>query len=174
MSTRPIVSIIAAVAENGVIGAAGAMPWRLSTDMKRFKRLTMGRPVVMGRKTFDSIGKRLAGRRTIVVTRQHQIGVDGVETAESLPAALTLAGRNAAEGEVFVAGGGEIYADAIGAADRLYITFVAARPRGDVHFPPIDRKSWKEISSESFPAGERDSAPTRFVVFERTGDSRLD
>ena len=174
MNTRPIVSIIAAVAENGVIGAAGAMPWRLSTDMKRFKRLTMGKPVVMGRKTFDSIGKPLPGRHTIVVTRQDRLGVDGVEIAGSLSSALAMAGRSAADGEVFVAGGGEIYADAIGIADRLYITFVAARPQGEVYFPTIDRHEWKEISSEPYPAGERDSAPTRFVVYERVDRPGVD
>lgn len=174
MNTSPVVSIIAAVAENGVIGADGAMPWRLSTDMKRFKRLTMGKPVIMGRKTFDSIGKPLPGRQTIVVTRQTDLEIDGAEIVGSLEAALALASQNAADGEVFVAGGGMIYADAIAAADRLYLTHVAAQPDGDIRFPAIDPTVWREIASESFPAGERDSAPTRFVVYERSAGSVRD
>ncbi len=167
--TRPAVSIIAAVAENGVIGAAGAMPWRLSTDMKRFRRITMGKPVIMGRKTFEAIGRPLAGRLNVVVSRQEGYRPEGVMVAASLEEALALASEHGGTeaGEVIVAGGGEIYAAAIGRADRLYITHVEASPEGDVHFPEIEPAAWRATETEKVPAGERDSAATIFVVYER-------
>ncbi len=168
MSGKTTLSIIAAVAENGVIGADGAMPWRLSTDMKRFKRLTMGKPVVMGRKTFESIGKPLPDRLNIVVTRQADFRAGGVEVKASLDLALAFAAERAGEaGEVVVIGGGQVYAAAMARADRLYITHVALRPEGDVRFPVIDPAVWREVSREVVPAGERDSAATTFVVYER-------
>lgn len=165
----PTVSIIAAVAENGVIGADGAMPWRLSTDLKRFKRLTTGKPVVMGRKTFESIGKPLAGRLNVVVTGNPDFRADGdVAVVPDLEAALALAADRAGEAqEVVVIGGGQVYAAAMDRADRLYITHVAARPEGDVHFPDIDPEIWHPVSQEEVPAGERDTAATRFVIYER-------
>lgn len=163
------VSIVAAVADNGVIGSNSKMPWRLSTDMKRFKRLTMGKPVVMGRKTFESIGKPLPGRLNVVVTRQPGFRPEGVAVAASLDAALAMAAEAADKGEVVVAGGGEIYAAAIGLADRLYITHVAARPEGDTRFPDIDPAVWRATATETVPAGEKDSAATRFVIYERVG-----
>jgi len=166
----PTISIIAAVAENGVIGSDGKMPWRLSTDMKRFKRLTMGKPVVMGRKTFESIGKPLAGRPNVVVTRQPGFRPEGATVAPSLDAALTLAAERQEDGEVIVAGGGEIYAAAIGLAERLYITHVEARPEGDTRFPDIDPAIWRATATETVPAGEKDSAATRFVIYERVGN----
>ena len=167
-SGRPTVSIIAAVAENGVIGAHGAMPWRLSTDMKRFRLLTMGKPVIMGRKTFESIGKPLAGRLNVVVTGNPGFRADGIAVVPNLEAALALATDRAAEaGEVVVIGGGQVYAAAMDLAARLYITHVAAEPVGDVHFPDIDPAVWRPVSQEEVPAGERDTAATRFVVYER-------
>ncbi|MEQ8694942.1 MAG: dihydrofolate reductase [Bauldia litoralis] len=170
MSAKPIVSIIAAVAENGVIGADGAMPWRLSTDMKRFKRLTTGKPVVMGRKTYESIGKPLVDRLNVVVSRQDSFRPDGVAVRSSLAEALALATDRAGEaGEVVVIGGGQVYADAMALADRLYITHVAVSPEGDVHFPAIDPSVWRETVREEVPAGERDSAPTVFAIYERPG-----
>lgn len=169
------VSLIAAVAANSVIGAGGAMPWRLSTDMKRFRRLTMGKPVIMGRKTYESLGKPLDGRFNIVVTRQPGFTPAGATVAPSLDAALLIAGQEAevaGEDEVMVIGGGEVYAAAIGAADRLYITHVDASPEGDVHFPVIDPAEWRATASEQVPAGPRDTAPTTFVVYERVDDRR--
>ena len=167
-SGRPTVSIIAAVAENGVIGADGAMPWRLSTDMKRFRLLTMGKPVIMGRKTFESIGKPLAGRLNVVVTGNPGFRADGIAVVPNLEAALALATDRAAEaGEVVVIGGGQVYAAAMDLAARLYITHVTAEPVGDVHFPDIDPAVWRPVSQEEVPAGERDTAATRFVVYER-------
>lgn len=170
MSAKPIVSIIAAVAENGVIGADGAMPWRLSTDMQRFKRLTTGKPVVMGRKTYESIGKPLVDRLNVVASRQETFRPDGVTVLPSLEEAVAFAAANAGDsGEIVIIGGGQIYADAMALADRLYITRVAAAPAGDVHFPAIDPSVWRESAREAVLAGERDSAATVFTIYDRVG-----
>jgi dihydrofolate reductase len=167
---KTVVSIIAAVADNGVIGAGGAMPWRLPTDMRRFKQLTLGKPVVMGRKTYESIGKPLPGRTNIVVTRQADFRPEGVLVADSLEAALELAiaeaGKSGAA-EIMVMGGGELYRQAIGRAGRLYITHVHAEPHGDARFPPIDPSRWREGSREAMAGGQTDSAACHFVVYER-------
>lgn len=170
MSARPAIALIAAVAENGVIGAGGAMPWRLATDMKRFKALTMGKPVIMGRKTFASIGKPLAGRANIVVTRERRFLAEGVTVAPDLAeaiAAATAAAARTGVGEVMVIGGGEIYAQAMPHADRLYVTHVHAAPEGDARFPRIDPGMWRAVAREAFAAGEKDSAATTFVTYER-------
>jgi dihydrofolate reductase len=162
--------MIAAVAANGVIGREGEMPWRLSTDLKRFRRLTMGKPVIMGRKTWESIGRPLAGRDNIVVTRQAGFAPEGVQTAPDLAEALALGreiARSKGASEVMVIGGGTVYAAAMPFADRLYVTHVALSPDGDTSFPPIDPAVWREVSSETVPAGEKDSAASRFVVYER-------
>lgn len=162
--------VVAAVARNGVIGRDGDMPWRLSTDLQRFKRLTMGKPVIMGRKTFQSIGKPLAGRFNIVVSGDAAFAADGVAIARDLDAAFDLARDEAARSgaaEMAVIGGGEIYRTAIGRADRLYITHVEASPDGDSHFPPIDPAIWRSVSSERIAAGERDSEATTFAVYDR-------
>jgi dihydrofolate reductase len=164
------IAIVAAVARNGVIGRDGEMPWRLSTDLQRFKRLTMGKPVIMGRKTFRSIGKPLAGRFNIVVTGSPGFAADGVSIARDLDSAFDLAKNEAIRSsadEVAVVGGGEIYAAAIDRADRLYITHVEAAPDGDVHFPPIDPAIWRSVSAEQIAAGERDSEATIFTVYDR-------
>jgi dihydrofolate reductase len=164
------VSLIAAVAANGVIGDGRGMPWRLSTDMKRFKALTMGKPVVVGRKTYETFGKPLPGRTNIVVTRQGDFRPEGVLVAAGIAQALKLgaAVAQAAGGdEVMVLGGGEIYAAAVAAADRLYITHVEAEPAGNVRFPTIDPRLWRSVSREPVPAGEKDSAATIFTVYER-------
>jgi dihydrofolate reductase len=163
-------SIVAAVAENGVIGAGNTMPWRLSSDLRRFKSITIGKPVVMGRKTFESIGKPLAGRLNIVVSRQPGFAPEGVTVAPSLDAALVMAEEGAhatVDDEVMVIGGGEIYRAAIDLADRLYITHVEASPAGDTYFPPIDPAVWRATTAERVPAGPKDSAATTFVIYER-------
>jgi dihydrofolate reductase len=168
---RVRIALIAAVADNGVIGAGGAMPWRLATDMKRFRALTMGKPVIMGRKTFASIGKPLAGRTNIVVTRQPGFAVEGVTAAASLEAALAEGVRTAEKtgaGEALVIGGGEIYALALPHADRLYVTHVHVRPAGDTRFPAIEPALWRAVAREDVPAGEKDSASTTFVTYERS------
>ena len=140
------VSLIAAVARNGVIGADDALPWHLPEDFAFFKRTTMGHPLVMGRRTFDSIGRVLPGRRSIVITRQRDWRHADVEVAHSLVEALALAGP---ADEVFVAGGGQVYAEAMPWAHRILVTEVEAEPEGDVVFPPIDDTVWRETSREA-------------------------
>lgn len=139
------VSLIAAVARNGVIGSDNAMPWHLPEDFAFFKRTTMGHPLVMGRRTFDSIGRVLPGRRTIVVSRRRDWTHASVEVAHSLEEALALAGP---ADEVFVAGGGQVYEQAMPYAHRLLVTEVDAEPEGDVRFPTVDPAQWHETSRE--------------------------
>src|SRR5262245_37513826 len=127
------ISLIAAMAENGVIGRGGQLPWRLEADLARFKQLTMGHTVIMGRKTWESIGRPLPGRRMIVVTRQGRYAADGIEVAGNLEAALEAA-RVAGEEEAFIIGGAEVYRQALPLADRLYMTLVLAEIEGDTKF----------------------------------------
>ena len=158
------VSIIVAIAENGVIGRENGLPWRLSTDMKRFKALTMGKPIVMGRKTWESMPKRpLPGRRNIVITRDANYAVDGAEVFGSLDEALEAAG----DGDVCIIGGGEVYALGLSHADQLHVTHVQTAVDGDTVFPEIDPDVWKKISEESIPAGEKDDFATFYTVYER-------
>ena len=165
------IAIHVAVAENGVIGRKGGLPWRLSTDLKRFKAETMGKPVVMGRKTYEGIGRPLPGRLNIVVTRDRLWRAAGVEVAHSLDHALRLAEARArcmaGVDEVCIIGGGQIYAQALPLADRLYVTHVLAEFEGDTHFPPIDPAAWRLVRSGEVPAGEKDSHATRHGVYER-------
>ena len=179
------ISIVVAVAQNGVIGRDGAMPWRLSTDLKRFKALTMGHPIIMGRKTFDSIGKPLPGRLNIVVTRDMDWNVEGAMRTSSLPSAIDLATAHLESihaqiddpavvppKQIFVVGGGEIYRQAIGMAQLLYVTHVLTEVEGDTYFPQIDPDLWQEQHSEDVPAGEKDTVATRFVIYKRHDDAR--
>jgi dihydrofolate reductase len=161
------VTLVVAVAENGVIGRDGDMPWRLPTDLRRFKARTMGKPVVMGRKTWESFPRRpLPGRHNIIVTRDPAYGAEGASVAASLEAALALARAEGAD-EVCVIGGGEIYAAALPLADRLDVTHILAEIDGDTRFPAIDPALWRAVSGEEVPAGENDSHATRHVVYER-------
>jgi dihydrofolate reductase len=169
-SSTILVSLVVAMARNGVIGRDGGLPWRLSSDLRRFKANTIGRPVVMGRKTFQSIGKPLPGRDNIVVTRDMAFAPEGIYVCGSVDSALDLARRKAGEaevGEICVIGGGELYRQTIGVADKLVVTFVEADIVGDTKFPVIDPAIWIETSSEDHPAGEKDSHSTRHVVYER-------
>ncbi|WP_336068066.1 dihydrofolate reductase [Nitratireductor rhodophyticola] len=161
------VELVVAMAENGVIGREGGLPWRLSTDLKRFKAITMGKPVVMGRKTWESIGKPLPGRRNIVVTRQADYDAEGAECVSSLDVALALAAGGEAGADVCVIGGGQIYAEAIDKADRLHVTHVDAQIEGDTVFPEIAPEIWEEVSREEVPAGEKDVYATTYVVYQR-------
>jgi len=162
-----LVRIVVAVAANGVIGRDGDMPWRLSTDMRRFRATTMGKPVVMGRKTWESFPKRpLPGRHNIIVTRDAAYAAEGASSVASLDAALALARAEGAE-EACIIGGGEIYAAALPLADRLDVTHILAEIDGDTRFPAIDPAVWRAVSSEDFPAGDKDTHPTRHVVYER-------
>lgn len=161
-----------AVAENGVIGCDGRLPWRVPSDLKTFRRLTMGKPVIMGRKTFQSIGKPLPGRDNIVVTRDAAFVAEGVEVASDLEKALALARGHAAAravDEVMVIGGAEIYAAAEPHAGRIYLTRIAANPEGDVHFVLADPSQWREVSRTPIEPDPRDEAAATLVVMERIG-----
>jgi dihydrofolate reductase len=163
------VSIIAAVAENGVIGRGGQLPWRLSEDLRRFKSLTMGHTIVMGRRTWESIGRPLPGRRMIVVSRQpdYRVEIDAVQMAASLDAALELAAA-AGDDEAFVVGGAELYREAMPRADRLYLTRVHAQVDGDTRFPDKELSAWRRVSSEDHAADAKNDHPYSFEVYERT------
>ncbi len=164
--------IVVATAENGVIGMDGDMPWRLSTDLKRFKALTLGKPMIMGRKTFESIGKPLPGRTSIVVTRDVEWQSPGVVAVQSTEQALLVAEQVALADDaeaICVVGGGQIYAKTLASADVLHVTRVAAQPEGDTHFPDIDMAVWQEMNHEDTPVGERDSAPTRYSIYHKRG-----
>jgi dihydrofolate reductase len=166
------VVLVAAVAENGVIGSNGAIPWRLKSDMKRFKALTLNKPVVMGHKTFVSIGRTLPGRTNIVVTRDPAFRAAGAVVANSFEAARTVAQGDALRRfatEIAVIGGGEIYSQWMDIADRLEITEVHASPAGDAHFAAIDPASWEEVSRVRNPAGEGDSVGFSYVTYRRRG-----
>ncbi len=164
------IALVAAVAENGVIGANGGLPWRVKADMRKFRAITMGKPVVMGRKTFESIGRVLDGRDVIVVTRQPEFGGPGIFVAANLKEALALGeARAAARGadEICVVGGGEVYREALPLAETLLITQVAAKPAGDTCFPEIESEDWMEISREPLPASEGDTAAAVHVIYRR-------
>lgn len=159
---RPRLSLIVAVARNGVIGVDGQLPWRLPEDLKRFKALTMGHTLVMGRKTHESIGRLLPGRRTIIVSRNPACRVEGATVADSVEHAITAA---AGESEVFVVGGGEIYALALPLADRLLVTEVDLAPEGDAFFPAVDSTVWREIRRDD--RVEEGGVRYAFVDYER-------
>ncbi len=162
--------LIAAVAENGVIGASGAMPWRLKSDLARLKAMTLGKPVVLGRKTFASIGKALPGRTNIVVTRDRDFRAGGVVVTHSFPDAKAIATGDALRRfatEIAVIGGAEIYAQWMDSADRLEVTEVHARPDGDTHFPAIDPAIWQEVARTRNPAGLQDSTDFSYVTYRR-------
>jgi len=164
------VSIIAAVAANGVIGDHNGIPWRLPSDFAHFKRMTIGKPLIMGRHTFESIGRPLPGRTNIVVSRQRGYQPDGVIVISSLEAALDHAQAIAAAdraNEVMIGGGAQIYAQALGIADRLYITHVALNPPGDVYFPRVTPEEWMEAGKISVPANPADTAPFRIRIYRR-------
>jgi dihydrofolate reductase len=162
--------LVAAVTENGVIGRGNALPWRLKSDLKHFRALTLGKPVVMGRKTYHSIGKPLAGRTTIVVSRDRDFAAGGVVAAPSLDAALAAARGDVLRrgiDTIIIAGGGEIYAQAMRLASRLAITKVHKQIDGDARFPFIDPTIWRETACEEHAPAEGDDAAFAFVNYQR-------
>ena len=163
--------LIAAVADNGVIGAGGAIPWRLKSDMQRLKAMTMGRPVVMGRKTFESFPRRpLPGRTNIILTRDASYRASGAVVTASFEDALLVAQGDALRrkvNEIAIIGGAEIYAHFMAGADRLEITEVHIRPDGDTSFAPIDAALWQEVARERHPAARDDSAEFSYVTYRR-------
>ncbi len=168
-----ILSLIVAVAENGVIGRDGGLPWRLSSDLKTFRRLTMGKPLIMGRRTFDSIGKPLDGRDNIVVTRDPYFEVAGVSSCSTISEALTLArvlATTRGAGEIMVIGGAAVYDAVLPHADRIYLTQVHANPDGDRHFNMPDSGIWNEVSREALPKGERDDHASTLMIYERRAE----
>ncbi|ETS17770.1 hypothetical protein Q648_00287 [Bartonella quintana JK 12] len=167
------VCLIAAVAENGVIGREGAMPWHLSTDLRRFKALTFGKPIIMGRKTWDSLGRALPGRTNIVITRNYAFMAEGAVIAHSLSEACFIAKRVASQNgadAVFIIGGGEIFQQGFNIADRIFLTEVLASIEGDSFFPVFDREMWTIVQTQYIPEGDKDSHRTRFVVYERNNN----
>jgi dihydrofolate reductase len=162
---KPRVTLIAAVAANGVIGRDNKLPWRLPEDLKHFKALTMSHPMIMGRKTWESLPGRLPGRPHIVVTRNPDYRAEGATVVGSLPAALAAAGN---ADEVFVIGGAELYAHALGIADRLQLTEIASAFEGDTRFPAVDRAQWREMVREDRRAqGDDGGFDYAFVTYER-------
>jgi dihydrofolate reductase len=166
--------IVAAVAENGVIGRGNALPWRLKSDMAHFRALTMGKPVLLGRKTYQSIGKALSGRTTIVISRDETFSAPGIVVAPNLDAALETARGDVLRrgaGAIIVAGGADIYAQALPRATRLVITEVHKRADGDTRFPVIDFRSWRETARSEQKPGPQDEAAFAFVTYERANAS---
>jgi dihydrofolate reductase len=162
--------LIVAVADNGVIGADGAIPWRLKSDMQRLKALTIGKPVVMGRKTFMSLRRPLVSRTNIVITRDKEFRRPGIIVTTSFTDARAVALGDALRrsvAEIAVIGGAEIYAQSIDVADRLEVTEVHVRPSGDTHFAAIDPAKWQEVARVQNPAGPDDSAPFSYVTYRR-------
>jgi dihydrofolate reductase len=166
--------LIAAIADNGIIGRGNTLPWRLKSDMVHFRARTMAKPVVMGRKTYLSIGKPLAGRTTIVVSRDRSFAAPGIVVAPSLDTALATARGDAlrrATDEIMVAGGADIYVQAMGRATRLAITEVHLNVEGDVRFPAIDVKTWHEKGRVEHKAGAEDAAAFAFVHYDRAAEA---
>jgi len=156
------ISIIAAMAKNRVIGCNNALPWHLPEDLKHFRQLTMGHPILMGRRTFESIGKPLPGRTSIVISRNRDFDFPGVKAASSIPEAIALCGDSE---EIFFIGGGDLYRQAIELANRIYLTEIQSEFEGDAHFPEFDAGKWREISREK-RASESGMA-FDFAVYDR-------
>jgi dihydrofolate reductase len=161
-----LISIIVAMARNRVIGAKGAIPWRLPEELKRFKRLTLGHHIIMGRRTWESIGRLLPGRTTVIVTRQRGYRAPGARVVHSLDEAIAACG---ADDETFVIGGAELYAQALARAGRLYLTTVDADVPGDTLMPDYAAGEWREVSAESYSADDRHRYAFRCALYERVG-----
>lgn len=158
----PCLSIIAAIASNRVIGCNNALPWHLPEDLKRFRKLTMGHHIIMGRKTFESLGRLLPGRTTVIVSRNPGYVVEGAKVTASLQQAIAACGNDP---EIFVIGGAQLYHEALSRADRLYLTEIEADVNGDAFFPDFDRSVWREISREKH-VGEN-GLPYSDVILDR-------
>tara|TARA_R110002167_G_scaffold327643_3_gene533926 strand:+ start:13313 stop:13801 length:489 start_codon:yes stop_codon:yes gene_type:complete len=160
-----ILSMIVAHANNRVIGKNNAMPWHLPADLAYFKKTTLGKPIIMGRKTYESIGRPLPGRQNIVISRDGNYQAEGVDVVSSVDAALALV--NDVE-EVMVIGGGAIYQHCLAAAQRLYITHIDADIDGDTYFPEYDFNVWKKMSSELRPSDDKNQYQLNFTVYEKS------
>jgi dihydrofolate reductase len=162
-----MISLIVAASENGVIGRDGDLPWRQSDDLRRFKAVTMGKPIVMGRKTWESIGRPLPGRQNIVVSRQPGLEIEGADVVASPAAAVDAA---AGADEIMIIGGSEVYALFLPLADRVYLTRVHADVEGDAWFPALG-DDWRLISDERHAADDKNEHDMSFRIYERTGHS---
>ena len=160
----PLISLIVAMAQNGVIGRDNSLPWRLPEDLKRFRAFTLGKPILMGRKTFESLGRPLPGRTNLVLTRDRSWSADGVIVVHSVEAALMQA---ASSDELVVIGGAEIYRLVLPVARRIYLTHVHADVPGDITFPEFDPTQWADVEWTSQPADESHAYPLTFVTLER-------
>ncbi|WP_086933932.1 dihydrofolate reductase [Agarilytica rhodophyticola] len=170
MSTPVKLSIVVAMAQNRTIGKENGLPWRLSEDLKYFKKITMGHPIIMGRKTFESIGRPLPGRTNIVVTRQDNWSYDGVKVVHDIDAAISIANQIALldnKEEIMLIGGAELYKQSINICTRLYLTEVHAEVEGDAFFPLFDPEHWQEISRDKYEAQGGNPYDYSFVVFDR-------
>lgn len=164
--------MVVAIARNGVIGRDGGLPWQMPSDLKTFRRLTMGKPMIMGRRTFASLGRPLDGRDNLVVTRDPGFTAAGIEVFPSFEAAVARAGelaRMRGADEIMVIGGGELYRSAWPAAQRLYLTEIEADVDGDTRFPEFDRTQWHETAREPIPRGPKDEFAATLVTLERSG-----
>ena len=164
------ISVVVAVAENGVIGVRGTLPWRLPSDLKRFRQLTMGKPIIMGRKTYESIGRPLPGRDNIVITSAETFAPEGVFIVRSIDAALRLGASRAKDrgvDEIAVIGGSEVFKEILAQADRIYFTRVHASPQGDTYFPDLVRSDWREVARQEYAAAEGDVADVTLITFDR-------
>jgi len=167
MIDNPRLSIIVAMARNRVIGAKGAIPWHLPDELKRFRNITMGHHIIMGRKTWESIGRPLPGRASVIVTRQSGYRAPGAVVVHSLDEAIAACPGDA---EIFVIGGAELYAEALPRASRIYLTEVDADVEGDTWMPEFNAGAWRETASQSFAADDRHAHPYRCSIHERARD----
>jgi dihydrofolate reductase len=164
------IAFVVAVAENGVIGSGGRLPWHLPSDLKRFRKLTLGKPVIMGRKTYESIGKPLEGRDNIVITRQRDYAPPGTHVVgsfeEAVALARTLAAKRSAQ-EIVVIGGADVFRAALADTDRVYLTLVRGAPAGDTYFETLDPAVWRETAREAMNRTPADQFPADFIVLDR-------
>jgi len=168
--SSPVIVLVAAVGENGVIGRDGKLPWRLKSDLKHFRAITWGKPVIMGRKTYQTLQRPLPGRTNIVVTRDEKFSAPGVLAAPTLENALATGRGDALRrgaNEIAVVGGAEIYAQTLPLAQRIALTLVHMRPKGEALFPPVDTEAWEETERSEHSAGPDDEAPFAFVSYRR-------
>lgn len=161
------ICLVVAAAENNVIGIDNKMPWHLPKDLQYFKQVTMSKPIIMGRKTFDSIGRPLPGRENIVITRQQEWQHDGVHVVNNIGAAIEFAEQLSPHSDVMIIGGAEIYRQSLERADKIFLTRVYTELDGDAFFPSLDAAQWREISCEKHAACERNPYPYAFCVLER-------
>ncbi len=159
-----MISLIVVAATNNVIGVNGKLPWHLSDDLRRFKAITMGKPIIMGRKTYESIGRPLPGRQNIVITTQADFVADGCDVVASSAAAITAAGNAA---EIMIIGGGQIYALFLPQADRIYLTRVCVAVKGDAYFPTLDDSIWIETARDEAVANEANDFDVSHLIYSR-------